>query len=294
MSEKFHISRPTIGKILERNKVPDRGRVWTKLGRERERRFCEMYDRGKLLSELSFEFGITPTTAGNILKRNGRAIVKQRKYPIQSDIFHKLTSQSAYWLGYLYARGLMRSNFHLLVFAENTPQREAQINRLRRFLGTNQPWYVVKNQIRLVITCKELVKQLDMLGLNPLTKINYPQAVTKRNLDIPFIRGFLDGQGSTFRIKEGYCIELTANTPFLLELQKIIDAKWNSFERKQTVLQIKQGKGKLRYQGKDAIFISRILASTKANLPRSDQIDRILHHYKKSKKRLHPHKKTGI
>jgi hypothetical protein len=225
-------SHETISKILKCHNVPLRKvGSWEKLTEEKQNKIINKYN-GNNISKLASQYNVCSQTIVRILKNNNIPIKPNRKYTVDVNVFNSLTPESSYWLGYLYGRGNVKSDYHLNIVYTNSYQKE-RVEKFKQFIKSNQP---VKEatfnrnhektykQKRLIIGSKTLIDKLKNLGLKPITHISLPQQI-ESELIPDFIRGLFDARGR-FSIKHSQpFMFFLGNKLFLLDIQQIIQAK---------------------------------------------------------------------
>ena len=121
---------------------------------------------------------------------------RPRKYNYNSNYFATIdTQQKAYWLGFIYAEGnvykntlaikLISSDRYVLDRFKKDIQSEHLVKKVK-----NKNAYVIK------IHAKEIVKQLNQLGVYPNKSaiIKFPKLL-KTEFYLSFILGYYDGEG---------------------------------------------------------------------------------------------------
>lgn len=229
--EYFNLSRQTILNILRQHKV-DRKNVgsYKKLDRTKTKHAYKMFkEENKNVTEIAKKLNVCTQTVTKALKDQGLKSLKYRKYEVNEHAFDKLSPIAVYWLGFLYGRGTLKSDYHLEIVYTN-PQFKPIIKELKNFLGTKQKEFQINLQQlyiqnRLVIGSAVLVNKLKLLNVHPVSKINYPNRLLKTNkrLNSEFIRGYVDAKGTVTSTK----ITINSNILFLEAVNKIITKHTN-------------------------------------------------------------------
>lgn len=131
-------------------------------------------------------------------KEEGLVFVKSDKKPINSTIFNVIdTEEKAYWLGFLYADGCISDDnkVELSLKLSDKPH----VEKFRQFMGFGNPvredWF----RARMSFQDKMIGEDLKRLGCIPRKSLvlRFPtEKQVPKNLVIPFIRGYFDGDGS--------------------------------------------------------------------------------------------------
>ena len=175
---------------------------------EHEDTIIELYLAGATLEEAAAQFGYTPRTVINVLKRRGitrrSRSEAQRRYAVDESFFDNIdTEDKAYWLGFLTADGLitdhvvrinlqLRDIDHLYKFTASL--RSEQTVTFRDTIASNG---IVTKQAVIIISSRRLVRALNRLGLtsNKTFTVRPCEAVPEELL-ADYWRGVFDGDGS--------------------------------------------------------------------------------------------------
>lgn len=188
------------------------------------------YKKGKTLSALGREFGVSYSTIRNLLKRKGiKTEGNKHNFPRDEFYFSNIDSkEKAYWLGFLYADGCVHSNSneisislkdrdHLEKFRKAIKSNNKIGESIDRRYNSSPKIY------HFSIKDKQLKSDLIKWGCVPnksltLTKIpNIP-----RDFVSHFIRGYFDGDGSLHWLNgtKNFRISFVGTEPFLKDIQK--------------------------------------------------------------------------
>jgi len=258
----FNVSYQTISNILTEHKIPRRSKGnYGKLSDKQKKVICKLYDTTNI-RELATEYDVSIATILKVLKASGIEITHGRKYKLNQEIFDELTPKSAYWLGFLYARGNIKSQNHFDIYFHDN--MKPIIERFRKFLQSNQPFLTVnlKNKTnnkeytlnRLAISSTKLVTRLTQLGVDKVSHISYPRYISKQNLDKEFITGYFDGCGLLNNNQPIPYLQLRSNVKFLSTINNIIK-KSTKGKLKYEIIDSEFNPiyGKLRYTGKEDV-----------------------------------------
>lgn len=186
------------------------------------------------LAALGKEFGCSYGTIKNLLnKHNIDSRGNKQGYPRNEFIFSKIdTPEKAYWLGFLYADGCVRTNNEISI---NITDYE-HVKKFQKFLGAinhkitetkDKRWDTAKPLYRFAVKDKQISKDLIKWGCVPnktllIEKIpNIPRDYVSH-----FIRGYFDGDGSLHYLKgtSNYRISFTSGSEkFLQDIQKELE-----------------------------------------------------------------------
>jgi hypothetical protein len=162
----------------------------------------QRYLKGENSVALGRAFGIPASMVCYILKRAGvgrrEASDAGRRLPLDQDAFSVITTDSAYWAGFLMADGAVVHNALTVTLAQKDA---AHVCALRTFLGSGHKIMETRNSgyggheaVRLHVKSKRLVGDLATLGVGPrksMTAVAPETLVGNRH----FWRGVIDGDG---------------------------------------------------------------------------------------------------
>lgn len=188
------------------------------------------YKKGKTLSALGREFGVSYSTIRNLLKRKGiKTKENKHNFPRDEFYFSNIDSkEKAYWLGFLYADGYVHSNSNEISI---TSKDRDHLEKFRKAIKSNNKigesidkrFSSMPKIYHFSIRDKQLKSDLIKWGCVPnksltLTKIpNIP-----RDFVSHFIRGYFDGDGSLHWLNgtKNFRISFVGTAPFLKDIQK--------------------------------------------------------------------------
>lgn len=188
------------------------------------------YKKGKTLSALGREFGVSYSTIRNLLKRKGiKTEGNKHNFPRDEFYFSNIDSkEKAYWLGFLYADGCVHSNSNEISI---TLKDRDHLEKFRKAIKSNNKigesidkrFSSMPKIYHFSIKDKQLKSDLIKWGCIPnksltLTKIpNIP-----RDFVSHFIRGYFDGDGSLHWLNgtKNFRISFVGTAPFLKDIQK--------------------------------------------------------------------------
>lgn len=188
------------------------------------------YKKGKTLSALGREFGVSYSTIRNLLKRKGiKTEGNKHNFPRDEFYFSNIDSkEKAYWLGFLYADGCVHSNSNEISI---TLKDRDHLEKFRKAIKSNNKigesidrrFSSLPKIYHFSIRDKQLKSDLIKWGCVPnksltLTKIpNIP-----RDFVSHFIRGYFDGDGSLHWLNgtKNFRISFVGTAPFLKDIQK--------------------------------------------------------------------------
>jgi hypothetical protein len=190
------------------------------------------YGNGEKIPMLRNKFNISAERISNLLKDAGVNLRKRgelRTYSINQSYFEEIdTEDKSYFLGLLYADGNQGSGPSSRVRIELAETDKDILDRFNDCLDTNKPLYFRnlreknpnwQNTYTLEINSKKISADLLNWGLVPAKtfKIKFPDFL-REDLIIPFIRGYVDGDGCLFRSSVTIC----GNVEFCEQLRQII------------------------------------------------------------------------
>lgn len=191
---------------------------------------------------LSKKYKIAPDILYDKFRKDG--ILKKNKFVYNTDYFKLInTSEKAYWLGFLYADGYIDAPDNKLVVELKYDDR-FHLDRLINILSPGKKWKtktVIKNGKKyksafVYFNSPEIIKNLINLGCTGKKSLtlSFPSdSFLPKKFIWHFIRGYFDGDGSIFPIKDrkGCYVEFCGTYNFLDDLQNFFENTINSYKR---------------------------------------------------------------
>jgi hypothetical protein len=208
---------------------------------EQEIEIISMRKNGVKLRKIMEDFNIKSTkTIYDIIKRNGIKKIGNKKYNVDDSYFSCIDNEEkAYWLGFLYADGYVRlkNGRSGQLKLKLSSKDKNHIYLFNSCLSSNYP---IKDYTSLVtyklsksssrvsevsIFNTKIVKDLMSFGcLNKKTfLIRFPKIDV--SLYRHFIRGYFDGDGCIYKIKNrpnSFSVQIASNFDFLLDIKNIL------------------------------------------------------------------------
>ena len=262
VAAEFGVSYQTVSNILVTHNESRRGKgSYGKLTEQQKTTICEQYDTTNI-RKLANTFDVSVATILKTLKASGVEVTHGRKYKLNQKAFDNLDTASAYWLGFLFARGNIKSQNHFDVYFHDNMKEI--VKKFRSFIQSTQPFLAVnlksKNNNkeytlnRLAISSTKLVTRLSQLGVDKVSHIKYPKFITKQGLDKDFITGYFEGCGQLKNNQPEPYIQLRSNMEFLAAINKVITKNTEGRLKYEIVSsEFNPIYGRLRYTGKDNV-----------------------------------------
>jgi hypothetical protein len=167
-----------------------------------------LYLSGISIKELSKKYERAESSVRDLIKRRGiilRPLTEvNRRFEIHENFFDVIdTDEKAYFLGFLYADGNVKTNKNMVVLALKKSDGEI-LERLNKLIHVDKPlfsWVSKKDDNRedivgIRICNKNITEKLIQHGCfpNKTFTLTFPQWLEKR-LYNSFIRGYFDGDG---------------------------------------------------------------------------------------------------
>jgi predicted DNA-binding protein YlxM (UPF0122 family) len=174
-----------------------------------------LYLDGTSIKELSEIFNRAESSVRDLIKRRGiklRPLTEvNRKFEIYENFFDVInTDEKAYFLGFLYADGNVKTNKNMVVLALKESDREI-LERLNKLIHIDKPLYLDKNKrggnreniVGIRICNKNITNKLIQYGCHPnkTFTLSFPNFLDKK-LYNSFIRGYFDGDGYIGMIRD--------------------------------------------------------------------------------------------
>lgn len=192
------------------------------------------YLSGLSMPQVAAKHGVHPNTVFHLFKRHGISVRNDhdchRKYAFNEHAFDVLTPEAAYWLGFIYADGYFEEKRNRLVITIHDKD-EVILHEFKAFLNSDHRLFYMDRGDHKIVSIELLgdhfgrrLRELGVMQRKSLT-IAYPNFLSD-DLNAPFIRGYLDGDGSaTFnpRSTSPYKITFTSGAEgFLLAIQRVL------------------------------------------------------------------------
>lgn len=206
---------------------------------QQEARIIELYRSGFDIRPMSRFTGLPRHIIRKTLKRHN---VKMRHmsdiksiYKCNDHYFDEIDcEEKAYWLGFIAADGTVCTDFGKYMFALELSTKDIEhVRKLKRALHSSHPLLAREQtldatgktygSVRLAIGRKHLVESLISHGIVPrktylLEFPDLPRALLRH-----YCRGFIDGDGSFYRQRDGAIIfSVSGKREFLLRLQRLL------------------------------------------------------------------------
>jgi hypothetical protein len=206
-----------------------------------------LYLDGVSIKELSKKYDRAESSVRDLIKRRGvklRPLTEvNRKFEIHEDFFNVIdTDEKAYFLGFLYADGNVKTNKNMVVLVLKESDREI-LERLNKLIHVDKPLFLEKNKrdgdrentVGIRICNKNITEKLIKHGCHPnkTFTLTFPEWLNE-SLYSSFIRGYFDGDGYIGIIRDSrkdkngvqydkyyHKFTLTGNEVFLREVANV-------------------------------------------------------------------------
>lgn len=239
------------------------------------------YLQGDSLTKISKELKIGRISFTKYLKAKGVQITNSQSLPrVKENIFEAIdTEEKAYWLGFLYADGCLSANTRISITLKSDDAKH--LEKFKEFLGwTGEVKITTRDGYsRAIISfrCKKMFQDLVSLGCYPNKSLTLRFPSSKQvpnNLILPFVRGYVDGDGYlgilTRNGSKGLLyyprISIAGTESFLEELIKVLNWKPNAI--------CKQGKiCTIEWQGQIAkTYVKQLYENSSIHLDRKKRL----------------------
>jgi len=172
-----------------------------KLTYEQKLEAINIYLSGLSCGEVANIFQVHRSSIRQLLKTNKipiRTREQARKHKFNYGFFENIDNEiKSYWLGFIYAEGNIQKKTHTLSIELGQAGRDHLI-RFAKDIGYNyhDDHNKKKNSYRIRLNSKQLVRDLDFLGVHPKKSYTIKMPSISNDLIKHFIRGFVDGDGS--------------------------------------------------------------------------------------------------
>lgn len=191
--------------------------------------------------ELMRELKISKSTLYKYLKKY-KIVLPEKELYFDNTVFDIIDSEKkAYWLGFLYADGFINGKYNNSVELSLKGEDIGHLNKFNEFIKNKRPIklsFTGKDhkftRCRCIITDKHFHDQLVLLGCVPnkslVTKFPSMKIFQYENLIYPFLRGYLDGDGSIMENKKSgrLVISFLGTKEFLEGIMNVFKGKFKS------------------------------------------------------------------
>lgn len=196
------------------------------------RRVVNAYLAGVVVQDIARQENVAKETIYRVLRQErvvrstgetlrGRSRDAVRKYRVNEAAFvvrsdRHMTSEQAYWIGFLMADGNVSANAIQIALA---PKDVGHLRKFRRFLHSTHPIRTIAGYPRLHVGSVALVKSLTRWGVIP-NKSLIACAMNSIDRNRHFWRGVVDGDGSLYwggTDAECPVLRLTGSKPLLTQ-----------------------------------------------------------------------------
>lgn len=137
----------------------------------------------------------------------------KQKYNVDETVFQKIDSEEkAYWLGFIDADGCMADKTRIQMMLKASDA--GHLEKMKKFLKWNGDIKIRHRQTamghfsrcELIFRCKPMFEDLLALGCHPnkTGNLSFPtEKQVPKDFLIPFIRGYIDGNGSFGKLTRG-------------------------------------------------------------------------------------------
>lgn len=158
------------------------------------------YESGISLTKLAKIYNTTRGKLTRSLKKIGVEIInKHNTLKFNEYYFDSIdTEEKAYWLGFIFADGCIMSNTYSFELTLGLKDKN-HIDKFIRSINYSGKIYTKKHSVSCCLRSKHLWTTLNNYGCTPKKSLtlNFPELTIFKNRDllIPFIRGYFDGDG---------------------------------------------------------------------------------------------------
>lgn len=178
---------------------------------------------------------------GGSRKNSGRKF----KYSFNENYFEKIDSfDKAYWLGFIAADGyITKSTIGQNVLGINLGEKEP-LEKFKFCINSNHPINLynstnpyndtISKVFRIILVSNKTVNDIEKLGIVERKSLilKFPANISKEYIS-HYIRGYFDGDGSIYEIKNKYYCEILGTEDFLKGLSdQLLDANIIQFPEK--------------------------------------------------------------
>ena len=229
VSEVFNINSKTFSKFLKSSGVIVRRGYNPSIKKYIKGK--EMYLNGNSINYISKELDISRSRFSQYLKKSGIDVKHMRhKIYFKNDVFKKIdTEEKAYWLGFLYADGYIRSGKRCGIEIGLSENDVGHLYKFRDFLDTTHKVSFRKNKLgnscRISIEDGQIHSDLIKLGCTPKKSLTLTFPTNKqvpKSLHRHFIRGYFDGDGGITFTEKTTSINILGTKEFLNGIKRSV------------------------------------------------------------------------
>lgn len=236
IAKSYNVTTNTISSVLKRAgiDVVNRQNMKRYTIEDIVKDYCEL---GMSLTQISKKYNSSNFRIGTELRKQGISVENfHNKAKFNENIFDIIdTEEKAYWLGFIFADGYIANienkkkkkyTFELSL-SETDIDHLHKFNKFMEYDGDNVKIGKVKGKDKIYTRCrwyignKHLWETLNSYGCTPNKSLNliFPNKniFQDQSLIIPFIRGYFDGDGCVYMIKNclGLAVSILGTSQFL-------------------------------------------------------------------------------
>lgn len=186
----------------------------------------DLYQSGISTSKIGRQFNLSGEYIRCLLKNNNIYIRKyyeiNKKHTINEYLFDCIdTQEKAYFLGILFADGNVHSKYNAITIKLHKKDKNILV-KLSNIIFSKIVLYTSENNYVLKFSSHHMKQKLIELGCvpNKSLKLFFPQIDAK--LYSHFIRGYFDGDGSIYRYKNDFGMNIISTEKFCFSIYEII------------------------------------------------------------------------
>lgn len=194
--------------------------------------YGNVHSRSELLDKLPGRSYDAISMKATCLGLKGDKRNSNRQYDVNFSIFNSITSNSAYWAGFIAADGHITINNQLMIGL--SIKDSFHIEKLKKYIEYSGPIktktcktnFGTFDRVNLVVQCRDICNDLHHIFNIPKGKKS--DILSMPNLSqeflIDYICGYFDGDGCMYFDKRGYLtITFVGNKDFLKQIRKTIN-----------------------------------------------------------------------
>jgi len=224
---------------------------------KKDEEIIKLYDDGLSTIEISKIYNVAYGTIWKLLKNNGVKLrsnkVNSRKNNYNFDYFENIdTEKKAYWLGFFFADGFIREKDQKMLGVALSTKDIDHLEKLKKDMNaeydikkykTVSGYKIGIGYCRLLFFGEKIVFDVKKYGMIPNKSniLTRPKNIPKE-FEIPFIRGFFDGNGSIKKAAATknfyqFGISIVSTEDMLLWIKNILEenniCKINKFKKRR-------------------------------------------------------------
>jgi intein-encoded DNA endonuclease-like protein len=207
LADMFGVSKRTILILLRENNIERK--TMRELFLEKKDEIVRLHKEGYTVDQICKMCNTKHETVKPLLKELGYETASRKKYFYNESVFEKIdTEEKAYWLGFIYADGMITDSKGYLSRLSFGIKDEEHLIKFVEFINGSEEMVRSRDSYYILdVNSKKICTDLYRLGVVPRKSlvIEFPKEdIVPKHLLRHFLRGYFDGDGSIVARRRHY------------------------------------------------------------------------------------------